>query len=63
MAESTFPIIGAQVEKDQSIIIQAYLKDFLDLIVRRKWLIIFFILLGISVGVGLCVSIKYGHFS
>jgi polysaccharide chain length determinant protein (PEP-CTERM system associated) len=53
MAESTFPITGAQVEKDPSVLIQAYLKDFLDLIVRRKWLIIFFILLGISVGVGL----------
>ena len=50
MAESTFSINGIQGDKDQSIVIQAYIKDFFDLIARRKWLIILFILLGIVVG-------------
>ena len=50
MADSTFSLNGAQAEKDQSVVILAYAKDFLDLIVRRKWLIILFILLGIAVG-------------
>jgi polysaccharide chain length determinant protein (PEP-CTERM system associated) len=50
MAESTFSINRTQAEKDQSIIILEYVKDFLDLIVRRKWLIILFVLLGIVVG-------------
>ncbi len=50
MAESTFPLNGTQAEKNQSIIIQDYIKDFLDLMVRRKWLIIIFILLGLTLG-------------
>ena len=50
MAESTFPQIGAQPEKDQATIILAYVKDFSDIIGRRKWLIIIFIFLGIAVG-------------
>ena len=50
MAESTFLLNGPKTEKDQALVIQAYIKDFLDLIVRRKWLIILFILFGLAVG-------------
>ncbi|MDH5458182.1 MAG: Wzz/FepE/Etk N-terminal domain-containing protein, partial [Nitrospinota bacterium] len=37
-------------EKDQSVVIQTYIKEFLDLVVRRKWLVILFILLGTIIG-------------
>jgi polysaccharide chain length determinant protein (PEP-CTERM system associated) len=50
MAESTFSHKGVQEEKSQSIFILAYVKDFLELAVRRKWLIILIILLGMVVG-------------
>ena len=50
MAESTFLSNGGQAEQDQSVLIQRYIKDFLDLIIRRKWLIIILTILGIAVG-------------
>ncbi len=50
MADSTFLSNGGQAEKDQSVLIQRYIKDFLDLIVRRKWLIIILTILGLVVG-------------
>lgn len=50
MPESTFPINRAQAEKDQSAIMLAFLKDAIDLVIRRKWWIIIFVLLGLSVG-------------
>ncbi len=50
MNESTLRISGPLAEKDPSLAILAYVKDFFDLSVRRKWLIIIFIFLGIAVG-------------
>ena len=50
MADSTFPNTGARAEKDQVGVALSYAKDLLDIAVRRKWLIIIFILLGIIVG-------------
>ena len=50
MAASTLPLLGAQPEQDPAILVQKYIKEFLDIISRQKWLIILFILLGIVVG-------------
>ena len=50
MPESTYPINPIMSEKDQSVVIQTYIKEFLDLVVRRKWLVILFILLGTIIG-------------
>ncbi|MCA9456610.1 MAG: hypothetical protein KC587_08100, partial [Nitrospira sp.] len=35
---------------DPALVIQQYLKEFLDLAVRRKWMILSFVFLGITVG-------------
>jgi polysaccharide chain length determinant protein (PEP-CTERM system associated) len=53
MSDSTFPINGTQKEKNQSVRTHSSIKEFLDLAVRRKWLIVIFVLLGIVVGGGL----------
>jgi len=53
MSNSTFPVNAARAKKARSFVFQAYAKDFLDLIVRRKWLISVCVLLGIVVGGGL----------
>lgn len=50
MADSIFPQKGAQAEKDQSTVILSYVKDLLDMAIRRRWLIIIFVILGITVG-------------
>ncbi len=50
MADSIFPQKGVQAEKGQSIVILSYVKDLLDMVIRRKWLIIIFVILGITVG-------------
>lgn len=42
---------AAHTDKDPALVIQKYLKEFLDLVVRRKWLILSFVLLGIAIGV------------
>ena len=52
MANSTL-LKGPHAGKDQTAIILGYAKDFLDMAIRRKWLIIIFVILGIVVGVGL----------
>ena len=41
---------AAHTDKDPTLVIQQYLKDFWDLTVRRKWLILSIVLLGIAVG-------------
>jgi polysaccharide chain length determinant protein (PEP-CTERM system associated) len=41
---------ATHTDKDPSLVIQKYLKDFLDLAVRRKWLILSCVVLGIAVG-------------
>lgn len=41
---------SARTEQDPGLIIQKYLKDFWDLAVRRKWLILTLILLGTAIG-------------
>ncbi len=53
MSDPTFPISSAQKEKARSGRMQAALKNFLDLTVRRKWLIGTLVLLGVIVGGGL----------
>lgn len=53
MSDSTFPRNQAHKEKIQSVRIHSSIKEFLDLAVRRKWLIVLFVLLGIVVGGGL----------
>ena len=53
MSDSTFPRNQAHKEKIQSVRIHSYIKEFLDLAVRRKWLIVLFVLLGIVAGGGL----------
>ncbi len=50
MADPIFPQRGVQAEKSQSLVILSYVKDFLDMAIRRKWLIIIFVILGIAVG-------------
>jgi len=40
----------AYTDKDPTLVIQQYLKDFWDLFVRRKWLILSCVVLGIAVG-------------
>jgi len=40
----------AHTDKDPTLVILQYLKDFWGLTVRRKWLILGFVLLGIAVG-------------
>lgn len=45
---------GASVthtDKDPVLVIQRYFNDFLDLAVRRKWLILGFVILGLAIGV------------
>ncbi len=41
---------GLAPEKEQPLDIQRILKDFLDLLVRRKWFVIIFMFLGLSIG-------------
>jgi uncharacterized protein involved in exopolysaccharide biosynthesis len=53
MSESTFPINGTQKEKIQPVRGHSSVRDFLDLAMRRKWLIVLFVLLGLVVGGGL----------
>ncbi len=50
MADPIFPQKGVHAEKSQSMVILSYVKDFFELAVRRKWLIIIFVILGIVVG-------------
>ncbi len=50
MADGTFQISETKAEKEQSIVIQAYIKDGIDLILRRKWLIVLFVILGTLIG-------------
>ena len=40
----------AHTNTDPALVIQQYLKEFLDLAVRRKWMILSFVFLGITVG-------------
>lgn len=40
----------AHTNTDPALVIQQYFKEFLDLAVRRKWVILSFVLLGITVG-------------
>ncbi|MDH5698945.1 MAG: AAA family ATPase [Nitrospirota bacterium] len=40
----------AHTNTDPALMIQKYLKEFLDLAVRRKWMILSFVLLGITIG-------------
>ena len=53
MSDSTFPINGTQKEKIHPVRVHSSVKEFLDLAIRRKWLIVIFILLGLVVGGGL----------
>ena len=53
MSESTFPIHEVKQEKTPSLSLRGFLKDFLDLVLRRKWLLVSFVLLGLIVGGGL----------
>ncbi len=41
---------AAHNNTDPALVIQKYLKDFWDLAVRRKWLILSFVILGIAIG-------------
>jgi len=41
---------AAHIDKDPSLVIQQYLKEYLDLAVRRKWLILSCVLLGMAMG-------------
>jgi len=50
MSDSTFPINGTQKEKIQPVRTHSYIKEFIDLVVRRKWLIVIFVLWGLVVG-------------
>jgi succinoglycan biosynthesis transport protein ExoP len=50
MANSTFPNSGVQAEKGQFVVLLAYAKDFLDIAIRRKWVIISCILFGLVSG-------------
>ena len=53
MSDFTFPTSGTQKEKPRSVRFQDHLKYFWDLTVRRKWLIVVFVLLGsVAGGVG-----------
>ncbi len=47
---STYSHKETQSEKGQAVIFLAYLYDLLELVVRRKWLIIIFVVLGLIVG-------------
>lgn len=53
MSDFTFPINEAQKEKSQSVRTHSSIKEFLDLAIRRKWLMVVFVLLGLVVGGGL----------
>ena len=53
MSDSTFPINGTQKEKVHPARVHSSVRDFLDLAIRRKWLIVIFVLLGLVVGGGL----------
>jgi capsular exopolysaccharide synthesis family protein len=53
MSDSTFPIHGTQKEKIHPVRVHSSVREFLDLAMRRKWLIVFFVLLGLVVGGGL----------
>ncbi|GJL69835.1 MAG: hypothetical protein NPIRA06_24700 [Nitrospirales bacterium] len=41
---------AAHNNTDPALVVQKYLKDFWDLAVRRKWLILSFVILGIAIG-------------
>lgn len=41
---------AAHTDKDPSVVIQHYLKEGLDLALRRKWLILGFVVLGTAIG-------------
>ena len=43
-------LTAAHNNTDPALVIQKYLKDFWDLAVRRKWLILSFVILGIAIG-------------
>ena len=53
MSHSTFSIHESKEEKTSSLPSRAYIKDFLDVVFRRKGLILSFVLLGMFVGGGL----------
>ena len=53
MSDSTFPIPGTQKEKTHPVLTRSSIREFLDLAVRRRWLIVIFVLLGFVVGGGL----------
>jgi capsular exopolysaccharide synthesis family protein len=53
MSDSIFPIHGTQKEKIHPVRVHSSVREFLDLAMRRKWLIVFFVLLGLVVGGGL----------
>jgi succinoglycan biosynthesis transport protein ExoP len=50
MADSTFPNSGVHAEKGQFVVLLAYAKDFIDIAIRRKWVIISCILFGLVSG-------------
>ncbi len=50
MADPIFPQKGVHTENSQATVMLRYVKDFLDLAIRRKWLIIIFVILGIAIG-------------
>ncbi len=41
---------GAHADKEQSIVILSYAKDIVDMAIRRKWLILSLMILGVAVG-------------
>ena len=53
MSDSTFPIHEVKEERTPSLPRRAYIKDSLDLVFRRRWLLVSFVLLGLFVGGGL----------
>ena len=53
MSDSTFPLHGAQKEKKHPVRGHSSVRDFFDLAMRRKWLMVIFVLLGLVVGGGL----------
>ena len=53
MSDSTFSIHEAKEGKAPSLPRRAFMKDSLDLVFRRRWLLVSFILLGLFVGGGM----------
>ncbi len=50
MSDSFSNTKGSLADQDQTVLMQKYIQDGIDLIFRRKWLILLFVILGISVG-------------